>query len=264
MSYTHGHADAVLRSHRWRNATNSAAHLLPHLVAGHSLLDVGCGPGTLTVDLARRVAPGRVVGIDAEPAVLEEARGAAEEAGLTNVEFHEADIYALPYDDGSFDVVHAHQVLQHLQHPHRALEEMARVCKTGGVVAARDGDYSAFTWFPADPLLNRWLEIYCTVARANGGEPDAGRRLKAWAREAGLSDIACSASAWCYSTTEDRAWWANLWAERITATRLASRAVELGCATEDDLAEIAVAWHRWAEQPDGWFAVLHGEIICRP
>jgi SAM-dependent methyltransferase len=264
VSYTHGHADAVLRSHRWRNVANSAAYLVDRLSPGHSLLDVGCGPGTLTVDLAKHVAPGRVVGIDSEATVLDEARRTAEEAGATNVEFHVADVHALPYDDGSFDVVHAHQVLQHLAHPHRALEEMARVCRAGGVVAARDGDYSAFTWFPAEPLLERWLEVYCAVARADGGEPDAGRRLKAWAREAGLGEVECSASVWCYSTVEDRSWWADLWAERTTATRLAMRAVELGFANEEELGEIAAAWHRWADQPDGWFAVLHGEIIGHP
>ena len=262
MSYTHGHADAVLRSHRWRNVYNSAAYLVDRLVPGYSLLDVGCGPGSLTVDFARRLAPGRVVGIDAEPAILKEARRTAQQEGVTNVEFHEADVYALPYDDGSFDVVHAHQLLQHLEHPERALEEMARVCKAGGVVAARDGDYSAFTWFPADPQLEKWLEIYCAVARANGGEPDAGRRLKSWALAAGLGDVTSGASVWCFSAVEDRAWWADLWAERTTTTRLAERAIELGLASQDELEQIALAWRRWADHPDGWFAVLHGEILC--
>ncbi|MHB8245118.1 MAG: methyltransferase domain-containing protein [Acidimicrobiales bacterium] len=263
MSYTHGHADAVLKAHRWRNAANSAGYLLDHMEPGRSLLDVGCGPGTLTVDLARLLAPGRVVGVDAESAVLDEARQLAAQARMTNVEFHKADAYSLPYDDGSFDIVHAHQLLQHLEHPSSALTEMARVCRTGGIVAARDGDYSAFTWFPADPLLDRWLEVYEAVARANGGEPDAGRRLRAWARASGLSEVTSSASVWCYSTEEDRTWWAETWAERTSSTLLADRAVELGIATREELLEIAAAWHAWASQQDGWFAVLHGEICCR-
>lgn len=262
MSYTHGHADAVLRSHRWRNAANSAAYLIDRLRPGHSLLDVGCGPGTLTIDLARGVAPGRVVGVDAEESVLEEARRTAASAGVTNVEFHHGDVYSLPYDDGSFDVVHAHQLLQHLEHPKQALEEMARVGKVGGVLAARDGDYGGFSWYPEDQLLDRWLEVYEAVSRANGGEPDAGRRLKAWAREAELPEVSSTASVWCYSSDEDRQWWGGLWAERITSTRLSERAVELGLATRAELEAIGEAWLHWAEQPDGWFVVLHGEIIC--
>ncbi len=129
-------------------------------------------------------------------------------------------------------------------------------------MAARDGDYAGVTWYPADPLLDRWLEIYEAVARANGGEPDAGRRLKSWAERAGLENLTCSASVWCFSRDEDRRWWAGLWAERITATRLAERALELRLAERAELDSIAAAWQRWSTARDGWFTVLHGEIRC--
>ena len=262
MTYTHGHAESVLRAHRWRNVGNSASYLLADLIPGRSLLDVGCGPGSLTADLAERLAPGRVVGIDSAEEALAEASELAARSGSSNLEFRHADVYELPYDDSSFDLVHAHQLLQHLEHPERALAEMARVCRAGGVVAARDGDYAGFTWYPADPLLDRWLEIYEAVARANGGEPDAGRRLKSWAERAGLENLTCSASVWCFSRDEDRRWWAGLWAERITATRLAERALELSLAERAELDSIAAAWQRWSTARDGWFTVLHGEIRC--
>src|SRR5436190_6023772 len=113
--YTHGHHESVLRSHTWRTAENSAVYLLPELRPGQRLLDVGCGPGTITVDLARRVAPGEVVGIDAAPEVIEQTPAA------DGVTFAVGDVYALDSADGSFDVVHAHQVLQHLTDPVRAL-----------------------------------------------------------------------------------------------------------------------------------------------
>src|SRR5690349_25086699 len=103
--YTHGHHETVLRSHIWRTALNSAAYLLPHLQQGMSILDVGCGPGTITVDLAELVAPGRVVGIDSSPEVVEQARAHAAERGVTNVEFRVGDAYALEFADGEFDVV---------------------------------------------------------------------------------------------------------------------------------------------------------------
>src|SRR5829696_5262267 len=111
-TYTHGHAEPVLAPHRWRTAENSAAYLLPFLRPGLDLLDVGCGPGTITVDLAARVAPGRVLGVDVSADPLQEARAAAGRAGVP-VTFEEGDVYALAAADGSFDVVHAHQVLQH-------------------------------------------------------------------------------------------------------------------------------------------------------
>src|SRR5947208_1812917 len=114
--YTHGHHDSVLRSHRWRTAANSAAYLLEHLSPGTGLLDVGCGPGTITFDLAARVAPGPVLGVDADAGVVEQAAGAAREAGSTAA-FRVADVYGLDLEDASFDVVHAHQVLQHLADP---------------------------------------------------------------------------------------------------------------------------------------------------
>lgn len=260
--YTHGHHESVLRSHRWRTAENSAAYLLASLRPGLALLDVGCGPGTITVDLARRVAPGQVVGVDSAPEVIARARATAEDSAITNIRFAVGDTYALDFDDGSFDVVHAHQMLQHLSDPVAALVEMGRVCRPGGLVAARDGDYGGFTWFPADPGLDAWLDLYGAVARANGGEPDGGRRLVAWARAAGFDDVRATASAWCFAEAPDRRWWGDLWADRVTESSLGARAVELGLADVDGLREMAAAWRRWAEDPDGWFAVLHGEILC--
>ncbi len=153
--YTHGHTEGVLRSHRWRTAENSAGYLLPHLRAGQRLLDLGCGPGTISVDLARRVAPGPVVGVDRAEPPLREARATAAAAAVDNVTFAVGDAYQLDFPAGSFDVVHAHQVLQHLSDPVAALVEMRRVCAPGGWIAVRDADYAAMTWHPADLASGR-------------------------------------------------------------------------------------------------------------
>ena len=261
-TYTHGHAEAVLQSHRWRNAANSAAYLLPSLRAGLDLLDVGCGPGTITVDLAALVAPGRVLGIDVTDAPLAEARGLAERTGASVV-FEVGDVYALAEDDDSFDVVHAHQVLQHLTDPVAALREMARVCRPGGVVAVRDVDYGAFVTFPADEGLDRWLDLYHRVARRNGAEPDAGRRLLSWAHAAGLRDVVATTSSWCYASPAERQWWGDSWAGRATASSFAEQAVAYGLATPAELEEIAAAWRRWRDADDGWLGMLHGELLIR-
>lgn len=262
MSYTHGHHESVLRSHRWRTVENSAAYVAGRFVPGATVLDVGCGPGTITVDIARRVAPARVVGLDASADIVEQA--ARDARRVDNLEFRTGDVYALDFDDATFDVVHAHQLLQHLSDPVIALSEMRRVCKPTGVVAARDGDYRAFTWYPESPALDDWLDLYEAIARANGGEPDAGRQLLAWAHEAGFADVQAGASMWCFATPEDRAWWAGLWADRMTNSAIADQAEREGFAGRVELEAIAAGWRAWAADPDGWFAVPSGEVVCRP
>ncbi|MEV7522014.1 methyltransferase domain-containing protein [Streptomyces sp. NPDC091371] len=262
--YTHGHHESVLRSHRWRTAENSAAYLIGELRPGMSVLDVGCGPGTITADLAELVAPGgRVTAVDAAGDVVEQARAYAAERGVTGVEFGTADVHALDFPDDSFDVVHAHQVLQHVGDPVQALREMRRVCRPGGIVAARDADYAAMTWYPAAPGLDRWQDLYQRVARANGGEPNAGRMLHAWAREAGFTEVASTVTNWVYATPEEAAWWSSLWADRTTASSYAAIATGGGHATPETLSDIATAWHAWGADADAWFSVPNGEILCR-
>jgi ubiquinone/menaquinone biosynthesis C-methylase UbiE len=262
--YIHGHHDSVLASHRTRTAENSAAYLLPHLAAGQRLLDVGCGPGTISVDLAARVAPGAVVALDREAGVLTEVERLALERGAGNLSTASGDVYALGFDDDSFDVVHAHQVLQHLTDPVAALAEMRRVTRPGGLIAARDADYAAMTWYPLDPRLERWRQIYHAVARANGGEPDAGRRLYAWARAAGFGTITPSASTWLFADPRSRSWWGETWAERTLRSGLAEQAVAIGLSSRDELEGIASGWRDWTTHPDAWFSVLHGEVLARP
>jgi SAM-dependent methyltransferase len=255
-TYTHGHAESVLRSHRSRTAANSAAYLLPRLDDGQRLLDVGAGPGTITADLATIV--GEVIATE-----IDEEAAAITRAGAPGVDVRVADVHALPFEDGEFDVVHAHQVLQHVADPVTALREMARVARPGGLVAARDSDYATFAWWPRLPELDRWLDLYSQAARANGGEPDAGRRLLAWAHAAGLRDVTASSSTWCYATPGSRGWWGGMWADRILGSALAEQLLQEGRATREDLEQISAAWRTWAGDPDGWFSVHHAEVLCR-
>jgi len=263
-TYTHGHHESVLRSHRWRTAENSAAYLLPHISAGQSILDVGCGPGTITADLADRVSPGTVTAVEITAEALAIAQDEIARRGTPNVRFAVADVHALDFPDNTFDVVHAHQVLQHVADPVLALREMRRVCKPGGVVAARDGDYGGFRWFPEVPGLQEWLRLYQGLATSNSGHPDAGRRLRSWALAAGFGRdrVTAGASSWVFAEEADRRWWADLWADRTTKSSTAAQYVEKGFASVEDLHAVAEAWHTWAEQDDGWFNVVHGEILC--
>jgi hypothetical protein len=140
---------------------------------------------------------------------------------------------------------------------------MARLARPGGIVAARDSDYSAFLWTPADARLDRWREIYAAVTARNGAACDAGRWLLRWALEAGLTDVRYSTSTWTFATPGDRAWWGDLWAERTVTSTLADQAVEYGVATRAELGEVAAGFRSWAGTPAATFVVVHGEIIGR-
>jgi SAM-dependent methyltransferase len=258
-TYTHGHHETVLRSHRWRTVSNSAAYLLPSLRADQRLLDVGCGPATITAELAGIVA--HVTALEAtEDAVAIARQGLA---GVGNAEVVLGDVHALDLPEDSFDVVHAHQVLQHVADPVQALREMARVCKPGGVVAVRDSDYLGFAWFPACRGLDLWMDRYQQAARANGGEPQAGRKLLTWALEAGLADVVPSSSTWCFATPADRAWWGGMWAERVQRSALADQLLTSGLATQADLDLMTAGWRTFISSENAWFSVLHGELLIR-
>jgi len=261
--YTLGHHESVLRSHRWRTALNSAAYLLPHLSPGMDVLDVGSGPGTITIDIAQLVAPGRVIGIDASEAVIAEASALAARRGVENVEFRLADAYDPGFAPGSFDVVHAHQVLQHLARPVDALASWRGLVGGGGLVAARDCDYEGAIVHPGAEGLTLWKDVYLRLARANGGNPDAGRRLKGWARSAGFDAVDSSASVWCFESDEDRDWWGGLWADRAVDSEFASGALDSGVADRAALDAIRAGWLGWVAAEDGWMILPHGEILAR-
>ena len=262
-TYTHGHHRSVVAHHGSRTAEDSAAFLLPHLEPGMRLLDVGCGPGSITVGLAKRVAPGRVVGLDVADTILATATEAVERSGLHNVEIQHGSVYGLDVDSDSFDVVFAHQVLQHLTDPVAALREMKRVTAPGGLVAVRDVDYATFAWHPPHPNLTRWLALYHEVTAHNDAQADAGRYLLAWSREAGFEDIVISTSSWSYGDEAGRAFWGSGWVERSVHSSFARQALEYGLSTAEELADISDAWAWWRDQPDGYLAMMHTEALCR-
>ncbi|MFZ1062359.1 MAG: methyltransferase domain-containing protein [Acidimicrobiales bacterium] len=260
--YTHGHHESVLRSHRWRTAENSAAFLLPELVAGSRLLDVGCGPGTISADLARRVAPGPVEAIDIAEDVIEIARKLAD-SQIGNLRFSVDNVYDLSFADQSFDVVYAHQVLQHLSDPISAIVEMRRVLVEGGLLAVRDADYGAMLWYPGDPRLDEWLDLYQRVTAANGAQANAGRHLVAWVRDAGLEDPVVTSSNWTFARADERAWWGGLWADRVRKSDFATQALAYGLADEQYLATFAEAFLDWSRADDGVFVVPSVEVLAR-
>ena len=260
--YSTDHSSSVLKTHTWRTVDNSAGYLAPYIKPSMKILDIGCGPGSITVDFAKRVPSGSVIGVEYVADPLDGARALAEQEGVKNVTFQTADIHSLPFDDNTFDIVHVHQVLQHIADPIKALTEMRRVAKQGGIVAARESQ--VLTWSPPSAGLDKWLDLTIRIAKEKGGNPHPGGRMHVWARDAGfeMDKIQRTAGSWCFSSPEERRYWGGSMGERIKDSGLAKKSVEEGFAKEEDLDEMAKAWQDWVKDEEGWFGVLHGQMIC--
>jgi len=262
-TYTHGHAPATVRQHGRRTADEAAAFLLPELRPGMRLLDVGCGPGSITRGLAERLTPGQVIGVDLSADTLEAARRDAAARGITNLEYREGSVYELPFPDGSFDVAFAHQVLQHLREPDAALREMLRAVKPGGLVAAREVDWGTVAYWPTDPWIDRFVEVHFKTWYRNGGEPRMGRRLGALFNASEVVDLRITASLWCYATPAETVEWGESYAERLLTSPMGERAVEYGHASRADLEAMAAAFRAWAVHPDAFWTFVHVEALGR-
>ena len=261
--YTHGHAAATLRQHGRRTAEEAAAFLLPHLTRGMRLLDVGCGPGSITRGLAERLAPGEVVGIDVSPEALAAALRDAEGRGLTNLRYQEGSVYELAFDDTSFDAVFAHQFLQHLGEPAAAIREMLRVLRPGGFLAVRDVDWATAAYWPGDPWLDRFVDVHLQTWSENGGDPRMGRKLRALFNAAGVCDVEISATQWCYATLEETVAWGEAYAERLLTSPMGARMVERGHASRADVEAMADGFRRWAHHPDAFWTFTQVAALAR-
>lgn len=242
-----------------RTAARDAAFFTRHLRPGMRVLDVGCGPGTITLGLAQLVAPGGVTGIDIQPSLIEQARALALAHQQSNVRFEVADVYGLPFADGCFDAAFGHGVLMHLAEPMRALAQLRRVLRPGGVIGIRDPDFGAALYAPLTPLLQRWLELRVRVRQHNGGDPFLGRHHRRLLLDAGFVDVAAGASVDSAGTPDTiqrhasflKAQWVGLARTAVAQAWMAPTQVE---AT---LAEIDA----WTQRPDAFAATTWCEAV---
>ncbi|MCC5634333.1 methyltransferase domain-containing protein [Nostoc sp. CHAB 5844] len=219
------------------------------------LLDCGCGPGTISLGLAQAIAPGTVTGIDREASQISIAAENALKGVIANANFQQANIYELPFADESFDAVFSHALFEHLQDPAKALQEILRVLKPGGIIGLRSPDWSGFLIAPTTPELDQAMSHYKWLQQQNGGNLEVGRELRALLRQAGFINIKASASYQCY---EPLSLIAEYLALQIEVSVNVPQAMEKEAY---DLKLMSNALREWSEHPDGLFAQAWCEVI---
>lgn len=241
-----GH-DEETRRFRLRDADKEAAFFLPYLTPGMALLDAGCGPGSITYGLAMHVAPGAVIGVDADESRIDAASRLANEANIGNVSFQVADVTDLPFEDGQFDAVFANGLVEHLPFSGDGISEMMRVLKPGGIVGLRSPDWGEALLHPdgeglrdAIALRNRWQ-------RSHGGHPEAGRLLRGHLISAGFDEVIAGSSADSHGTDEGAAEGVRYMHSILNDPELEETARENGWADASDLEQMRQAWTDWSE-----------------
>jgi ubiquinone/menaquinone biosynthesis C-methylase UbiE len=260
--YQLGHHPAVVARHARRTAETAAAFFLPFLKPGMRLLDVGCGPGSITSGFAQRVAPGETIGIDPSADVIATAKSLACATTARNLTFEVGSIYEPCFAAGTFDAVFAHQVLQHLRHPVDALRQMRALLAPGGVLGVRVLDWGSTIFYPESEAMRRFFAVQFDLASRNGAEPNAGRPLRRWFREAGFGETRVTTSTESDANAHATRERAEMFAERVLRSSLADKALEHGIATRSDLESIAAAWRAWGRDPDAFFCFSHTEVVA--
>jgi ubiquinone/menaquinone biosynthesis C-methylase UbiE len=222
------------------------------------LIDCGCGPGSITVDLAQAVTPGEAIGIDLREEALTHGRQLARDRGITNVTFQVANVYQLPFPDASFDAAWACAVLQHLAAPLEALKEMRRVLKPEGVIGIVDGSSTITFRYPTNPLLEALDKLRGLERAYRTGRPSDALQLRALLREAGFTRTQASGTMATEAgppagTLEETRRVAQNHLIQLRGVR-GKLALEQGWVTQQELEQMAAALMAWGDAPDAFYA----------
>ena len=261
-TYTMGYSDDFRQLLNRRSADSHAFYLLPRLQPGMTVLDFGCGPGTISVGLAERIAPGELHGIDMEGSQIELARAAAFDGGHGNVTFHVGNVYELPFEDNTFDVAHCHAVLMHVPDTQRALAEVKRVLKPGGILASREAIVASSFLEPQAPEVTHAWGVFAALVRGNRGHPDFGKELKTSLLEAGFEQIQTSASFDSFSSPDDVAFLHGFIAEWFFSPVVVAALTGYGLATAEEIELWRNLLDEWRENPGASGAIAFGEAVA--
>lgn len=242
-----------------RTAAKEGAFFLRFLRPGMRVLDLGCGPGSITLGLAEAVAPGEVVGVDFQPVQVAQAQALTSARGVMNARFEVADVYRLPFAEGSFDAAFANTLLMHLREPIRALVEMRRVLPVGGIAGVRDCDWGGRIHVPATPLLEQWYELMVRVRQRNGGDPFMGRHHRRLLLEAGFARTEASVSVWSVGTPEETRHHTTFLKAQLQG--LAPTALAEGWMDQTTVEAIEAEIEVWARRPDALYVDMFCEAL---
>ena len=256
--YLVGYGNAAKAWIEHRTAQSHAAFFLPHLKPGMTLLDVGCGPGGITLGLAKAVAPGEVTAIDIEQAQLDRARERAGEHGITNISFEAANVFDLPYKDDTFDVIFMSAVLSNLQRPQEAVDEVFRVLKPGGFAGFNEFDSGGDIYYPRYPGVVRSSELYFKMREHVGDDPRGGRRLRAFLNSAGFSDVQMGAM---YENFDPKHYAGA--ASVQFKDEMAPEMKTLGWTDDAEIDAIVADWLKLSEHPDAFIVSAWVQAIGR-
>lgn len=248
-----------------RSAEKDAAYLLPHLKPGMRVLDIGCGPGSISAGLAASVAPGEFHGIDMAQSQIDIATSVAQEARLSNAQFQVADALALPFPDDYFDAVHCNAILVHIPDTSAILAEIYRVLKPGGILGSRDPVFDSCFIEPDIGNLSRLYAICSAVFISNGGHPQMGKELGAKFLEAAFVDIELTATvgSWVPPSEPGAPSTSDEFRSPLLGPPIANPAIELGLATKGEFEQWKKDFITWQESPGACGGYLWGEAIGR-
>ena len=256
---------AIQDQYAGRGAVGVVDFFLRHLEPGMSVLDCGCGPGTITQGIAEIVAPGRVVGCDLEPGMVARAAAEAEGKGLDNLSFQVGNILDLPFEDNTFDAVMSCAVTEHLSEPVKAMSELGRVAKQGGIVGITRTDWSANLFAPPCPSAERFIELFEHGFSTQGATMFGGKDLPRMLQEAGLtvspSDVLVAMNG-AYMAGPGNAMVAG-WAEWIENLPLFDRVIEDGLTTREELDAMCAEMREWSAQPGTLAATGGCRVVAR-
>ncbi len=253
----------MLRTLFTRTAENTAGFILPLLKPGMRALDCGCGPGTISVGLARRISPGHLTGVDAFAEHVALGRKQAGKFGAPNVGFQHASVYSLPFDDNTFDIVFINAVLNHLVKPLKALAEVKRVLKPGGILGLREAFTQGTLYSPGHPTIKRSIELIIASVNQKGGDANIGMRINGLVKEAGFSDTTVSASFETMGTPDMVKMIAEDIALIFSGVDYKKALLDAGLATNEELDDIVRFYSTATEETIQFIAMPYLEVICR-
>ena len=260
--YTLASVEAFVRRQERHTAEKCAAHLLPFLKPGLSVLDFGCGTGGISMGLAKAIEPGELHGVDMEQSQIDLARAAARNSGCNNTIFHVADVTTLPFEDGFFDVAHCHNVLLHIPDTGAVLSEVRRVLKPDGLIACRELVFESSVSYPGSERTKILWEMYMDVLKADDGHPEMGADLKNQLLMSGFTNVRASMSFSTFNKPEEISAFHDLVTKGFLSREITEAAIKYGAWTEKMSREVREAWDEWKDYPGAIAAFAYGEALA--